>query len=196
MARAAKGQEPSDQELVRQFREGDQDAATRIYLRYAHRLRALTRKQVSAELARCVDADDVVQSIFRTFFRRVRRGCYDVPDGEELWKLFLVIALNKIRDESDFHHAAKRDVRLRRGGAALESAAKRPAEDEQAQVHLRLIIEQALAPLPPAYRNIVELRMARHEVAEIAQLTGRSKRTVERNLQEFRQTLQRLLTLE
>jgi hypothetical protein len=34
-----------------------------------------------------VDAVDLVQSIFRTFFRRVRRGCYDVPDGEELWKL-------------------------------------------------------------------------------------------------------------
>lgn len=196
MARPARGQEPTDQELVRQFREGDQDAATHLYVRYAHRLRALTRKQVSAELARCVDAEDVVQSIFRTFFRRVRRGCYDVPDGEELWKLFLVIALNKIRDESDFHHAAKRDVRLRRGGAALEAATARPGQDEQARVHLHLTIEQALAPLPPAYRKIVELRIAGHEVAEIAKLTGRSKRTVERNLQEFRQNLQRLLTLE
>ena len=40
------------------------------------------------------------------------QGDYDVPPGEELWGLLLVIALNKIRTEETFHRAAKRDVRL------------------------------------------------------------------------------------
>ncbi len=52
---------------------------------------------MAPDLAGRVDADDIVQSVFRTFFRRVAKGDYEVPDGEELWKLFLVIALNKVR---------------------------------------------------------------------------------------------------
>jgi DNA-directed RNA polymerase specialized sigma24 family protein len=43
---------------------------------------------------------------------------------------------------------------------------------------------------------VVELRMEGYEVAEIAQQTGRSKRTVERILQESRNQLKVLLAEE
>src|SRR5262245_20820873 len=83
--------------LLARYRLGDQDAATELYTRYVHRLRALAERRCASSLARCLDADDIVQSIFRTFFRGVRQGFYDVPEGDALWKLLLVIALNKIR---------------------------------------------------------------------------------------------------
>src|SRR6185369_9460641 len=87
----------SDHSLLRRLREGSEDAATQLYRRYACRLDALTRANTARDLAPRVDSEDIVQSVFRTFFRRVTAGGYDVPDGEELWKLFLVIGLNKIR---------------------------------------------------------------------------------------------------
>src|SRR5271157_4690680 len=87
----------SDHSLMRRLRLGSEDAATQIYLRYAHRLRALARVQSSPDLTRCIDADEIVQSVFGSFFRRAKDGYYDVPEGEELRRLFLVIALNKIR---------------------------------------------------------------------------------------------------
>ena len=87
----------SDGSLMRRLQTGSQDAATQLYLRYAKRLHALSRAKCSPDLAARVDSDDIVQSVFRTFFRRVEKGEYDVPDGEELWKLFLVIGLNKIQ---------------------------------------------------------------------------------------------------
>src|SRR5438093_1250171 len=87
----------SDQTLLMRFRRGDADAATALYLRYAKRLRALAQKQTAGTLSVRMDPDDVVQTVFRTFFRRAATGHYQIPDGEELWKLFLVIALNKIR---------------------------------------------------------------------------------------------------
>ncbi len=190
-------EEPSDHELLRQFREGNQDAATRIYLRYAHRLRALAQARCCERLAQRVEADDIVQSVFRTFFRRVTRGCYDVPDGEELWKLFLVIALNKIRDERSFHFAAKRDVRLVKGSACLDRLeGTAPGKDPGPRLHLKMVIAEALSQLTPVYRRMVELRIDGHEVAEIARVTERSKRTVERTLQEFRAKLSRLLGVE
>src|SRR5437762_486755 len=103
--------EPTDSSLLRRLREGNQDAATKLYLRYAERLRLLARAECSPDLARRIDADDIVQSVFASFFQGVNRGLYEVPAGEELWKLFLVIALNKIRAKGVFHRAAKRDVR-------------------------------------------------------------------------------------
>lgn len=103
--------QPSDRSPVRRLTSASEDAATQIYLRYAQRLQALSRQQVAADLAGRVDAEDIVQSVFRTFFRRVQAEDYDVPDGEELWKLVLVIGLNKVRSAGTFHRAAKRDVR-------------------------------------------------------------------------------------
>src|SRR6266852_3168881 len=102
----------SDTSLLRRFRLGSEDAAAELYRRYAHRLRRLARRQSSSVLARRVDADDIVQSVFCAFFQAARKGYYDVPDGEDLWKLILVIALNKVRTKRTFHQAAKRDVRL------------------------------------------------------------------------------------
>jgi RNA polymerase sigma-70 factor (ECF subfamily) len=180
--------ELTDSSLLRRIRLGNEDAATQLYLRYAHRLHALTRAQSSPELARRVDAEEIVQSIFGSFFRGATAGLYDVPVGEELWKLFLVLALNKIRAKGTYHRAAKRDVRRTEGGERLDHC-----EDEAALSFLQLSVSEALAELPPSQRQMVSLRIEGYEVAEIAQATGRSKRTVERLLQDARKKLAHLL---
>jgi RNA polymerase sigma-70 factor (ECF subfamily) len=188
------GGQPSDHSLLRRLRGGSEDAATQVYLRYANRLRALTRTNFSPGLARRVEIEDIVQSVFGSFFRGASRGDYDVPAGEELWKLFLVIALNKIRTKGAYHHAAKRDVRRTAGGEGLERLAESPAEeDEAAYAILQMTIDEALDQLPPQHRQLLVLRIEGHEVPEIARQVGRSKRTVERILQECRKKLAGLL---
>ena len=182
----------SDHSLVRRYRRGSQDAATQLYLRYARRLRGLARARIGAELAPLVDADDLVQSVFGSFFRRADSGDYDVPGGEELWKLFLVIALNKIRNQAAFHRAAKRDVR-RRTAADATGAAEPEAGDTAEFTFLELAIDEALGRLPAVQREMVRLRVEGHEVAEIARRTRRAKRTVERLMQEAQATLRGLL---
>ena len=141
-----------------------------------------------------MDPDDIVQSVFRTFFRRAAQGQYDVPAGDELWKLFLVIGLNKIRAVAAYHKAAKRDVRQTAAGGEFDRAADAAAAaDGEALRALQLTIDELLAPLPAGHREIVDLRVAGHEVAEIAAKTGRAKRSVERILQEFRAKLHGLI---
>src|SRR5262245_44359708 len=192
--RPPSGPAASDASLLRRFRGGDGDAATQLYLRFAGKLRALAASQASADLQRRVDPDDIVQSVFRTFFRRAAAGQYDVPAGDELWKLFLVIGLNKIRAVAAYHKAAKRDVRQTAGGAAFDKAVDQTAAaDEEALNNLRLTVEELLAPLPATHRAIIDLRVAGHEVADIARQTSRSKRSVERILQSFRQKLHGLI---
>lgn len=185
--------EASDRSLIRGFRRGQVDAPTQLYLRYARRLHALATKQASGALARRVDPEDIVQSVFRTFFRRLAAGHYDVPEGEEIWKLLLVIALNKLRAVANHHMAAKRDVRKTVGES--DNLAPDPAsgQDEAALTVLRLVIDDVLTGLPDASRQIVELRIEGYEVAEIAAEVGRAKRTVERVLKDFRDRLGSLI---
>jgi RNA polymerase sigma-70 factor (ECF subfamily) len=180
------GDSLSDRSLLRRFQNGQPDAATQLYLRYADRLLKLAAGQCAGDLKVRIDPEDIVQSVFRTFFRRAVRGHYDVPEGEELWKLFLVIALHKIRSQASFHRAGKRDVRATISGDAAQHVV---GPDETALATLRLVIGELLDGLPPTMRPIVELRVEGHEVEEIARRAGRSRRSVERALQEFRQRL-------
>jgi RNA polymerase sigma-70 factor (ECF subfamily) len=187
----------SDRSLLERCRSGSEDAAVQLYRRYAQRLRDLARAQCSPDLARRVEADDIVQSVFGSFFRGVRQGYYDLPQGEDLWKLFLVIALNKIRARGAYFRAAKRDIRRTVGGGwydhTLESVA---SGDESAQAALQLAVDDALDRVPPGHRDAVRLRIEGFEVAEIARRLGRSKRSTERLLQEARQRLTELLQVE
>jgi RNA polymerase sigma-70 factor (ECF subfamily) len=179
---------------LRRVRGGQPDAATELYLRYAERLTALAAGQCAPDLAPRVGPEDIVQSVFRTFFRRVAAGQYDVPEGEDLWRLFLVIALHKIRSIASFHRAAKRDVRATTGGLPDAWVGHElSAPDETARTILALVIDDLLDGLPASMRPIVELRIEGHEVTEIARVTQRSRRSVERALQEFRARLGELL---
>jgi RNA polymerase sigma-70 factor (ECF subfamily) len=184
----------SDRSLLRRLQQGQADASTELYLRYAERLLALASSQSSSDLARRVDPEDIVQSVFRTFFRRASLGQYAVPDGEEIWKLLLVIALNKVRATGAFHRAAKRDVRRTYGGEAFDRAVEsRPGRDEDAMKVLRMVVEELLDSLPEAHRRMIELRIEGHELNDIAAAVQRSKRSVERVLQDFRQRLDALI---
>jgi RNA polymerase sigma-70 factor (ECF subfamily) len=179
-----------DQELLERYRQGDRDAATTLYFRYAHRLEALSREKCSHDLASRLDADDIVQSVFRSFFRVARNGLYKVPAGADLWRLLLVIALNKIRAQGAYHRAAKRDVRMTCHLEACDQVAGgRRRDADSAEAFLELVAAEALDGLPDHVREMARLRLEGYEVAEIAEKVGRSKRTVERLLQECRKHL-------
>jgi RNA polymerase sigma-70 factor (ECF subfamily) len=181
----------SDSSLLRRYRLGDADAATALYVRYAQRLSRLADRRTGADLRSRFESDDVVQSVFRTFFRRVARGAYDVPDGDELWGLLMVITLNKVRLAAARHRAAKRSVASTAGASPEILATLCSGDDEAARQLLRLTIDEYLAGLEPADRKILDLRIAGHEVDEVAQRCGRTKRTVERVLQRLREGLRR-----
>lgn len=183
---------PSDRSLLRQVRHGDEEAARLLYHRYAHRLRALARKRRRFELAGRVDDDDIVQSVFGSFFRGVMHGSYDVPAGKELWHLFLAITLHKIHAKGVYFRAAKRDVRQTEGGDFLDESSDVLKTNTQAAAVLRLSIDEALGRLSEGHQAVIRLRMENREVEEIAGLVKRSKRSVERLLQESREALAKL----
>lgn len=177
---------PSDRSLLARVRNGSEVAAATLYTRYAQRLLALAKAKCGTDLAARVDAEDIVQSVFGSFFRGASQGFYDAPSGEEIWGLLLVIALNKLRAKGAHHRAAKRDVRRTVSTTTEAGDLDPPANDEAAGALLRMVIGEVLEKLPEGHREVVRLRIEGFEVTEIAARAGRSMRTTERILQEFR----------
>ena len=186
--------EISDHSLLRHMRRGSETAAAKLYDRYAKRVRALAQVKCSRGLARCLDPEDIVQTVFHRFFEHARRGDYDVAPGEELWKLLLVIALNKIRKAEAFLRASKRDIRYTLAGQAVDAWARgKRKPDEATRALLRLTVAEALGRLPATHRIVVQRRIEGYDVGEIARQIQRSQRTVERLAQEAREKLRTFL---
>lgn len=187
------GSDLSDETLLEMLRRGEDWAATALYLRYAARLRRLAVARGPSDLLRVCEPDDLLQSIFRSFFRKAVEGLYQVPEGGDLWNLFLIIALHKIRNRTKYHRSRKRDARRLRAGVDLTGIpageGSAAAGDDLDRVHLRITIREILDTLDPVRRAVVEMRILGHKVDEISERVNRSKRSVERMLQDFRATL-------
>lgn len=183
----------SDRSLIRSIRDGNEVAADGLYERYQNQLDGLAVRGLARELSSRVDPEDITQSVFRTFFRRVSNGQYEVPPGETIWKLLSVIALNKIRAVGKHHRAIKRDIRRTNEVQDLTSLSNALTGNEDALNILQLTIREVMAKLTEPQQKIVQLRMEDHDIISISQTTGLSKRTVERVLHGFRASLQKVI---
>ena len=67
------------------LRRGEAHAAEQVFLRFAQRLIALARSRIDAAVRSKEDPEDVVQSVFRSFFTRQRGGQFLLADWESLW---------------------------------------------------------------------------------------------------------------
>jgi hypothetical protein len=116
------------------------------------------------------------------------------PDGDQLWKLLLVVAIYQIRHnctdlpvlDSDLQRAII-ELQAQDGYDSSESSR------ELTSAYLELIIDSILERLPPHHRMIVALRLDGREIAQVACLTRRSMRSVERILHESRHMLGSLI---
>jgi RNA polymerase sigma factor (sigma-70 family) len=178
-------------ELLARWQAGDERAADELFRRYADRLIGLARSRLSARLAGRVDAEDVVQSAYRSFFADARAGGYHIERGGDLWRLLVSITLHKLQDQVDRHTAEKRSVDAeRRFGTEDSMAGIRPALLSRDPSPLEL--EQAMRPLQPNERRVLELRLQGYNHEEIAGALDCSERTVIRTLNRVKEHLKQV----
>jgi RNA polymerase sigma-70 factor (ECF subfamily) len=184
--------------LLERYRQGDQQAADELFRRYVGRLTALAQKRLSSRLARRVDPDDIVQSAYRSFFRGAGDGAFSLQESGDLWRLLVVITLNKLRRQVERHSAGKRAMNTEQsfaGDASMfalrpEAIASEPSPEEA----LALVeeVEQLMEGLTPIQRQMLELRLQGYTVDEIAQQVNRSERGVRRLLDKIKERLNQL----
>ena len=188
-------------ELLARWKDGDESAAAKLFDRYVNRLVALARSRLSERMQRRVEPEDVVQSAYRSFFRKAGDDRYTLEKSGDLWKLMAAITVSKVRGQVEFHTAKKRGVYDEESFGANDSGyrvaptavTQDPTPDDAALVVEEL--QNVLEKLDPLQRKILELALQNKSVEEISPLVERSARTVRRTLQQVREHLeQRLLT--
>jgi len=183
---ASQDEELSDRSLVAQIRSGDQEAANALYERYSQRLFGLAHRQMSERVRRLTEPEDIVQSAFRSLFRGVYSGSYDAPEGCSLWQLLAVIAMNKVRRKVSRDKSVQPSLSI--GVSSSEGAAIDVPEVRETE-GLENALRDALECLRPMEQDVVRLRVQGFTVEEISEKLNRSRRTVERTLQQARESL-------
>ncbi len=181
--------------LFERLRAGHSDAADWLFRRYVRRLCALVRGRMSPKLVRRFDAEDVVQSAYRSFFIHAQEGDFVIKGGGDLWRLLAAITLNKLSKQIERHSAGKRDVRTEEhlSGSSQTAdlfyggpGAPSPEEDAMLQDELDWLTKD----LDLEHCEILSMRLAGYRIAEIAEEVHRSERTVRRLLSKLKEQLQ------
>jgi RNA polymerase sigma-70 factor (ECF subfamily) len=178
-------------ELVRRLREGDPRAAEELFVQYARQLIRLAEQHLSRNLAGKVEGEDIVQSVFRTFFRRSAEGEFRIDSSDQMWRLLVQITLRKARAKGRYHTAERRDVNADESGGDkvwFEEAITQEPGPEQAVVLVDQI-EALVRGLPELYATVLDMRLQGYSVAEIAPQVGVSRQTIYRALGLLQQRL-------
>lgn len=185
--------ERGDRTLANEAVDGDRQAFDVIFGRYSEKLIRLAKSRISDRLAARIEAEDVVQSVFRTFFGRMQEGRFHFNEENDLWKLLVSITLNKLRNQVDWHTAAKRDVAAEQpmSGATSSQLNAFDLDGEspspEAVVAFVDLLEHFMAELRDGDRKILELRLQGLTQDEIAHEVGCTERTVRRVLERIKQ---------
>lgn len=184
--------------IVSGLLEGDPEVFRMFWEQYGHRLRLIAAQQLPRHMAHRADADDVVQSVCRSFFRRVRQGAYRFSEAEDLWRLLCAITVTKARQQVRFHLRMKRGVQHERAFTDDNEsrAARHPAAVDQPVIEKLAFIEElkmALETLDEEERLVVHLKLEERTEQEIADRLKCSTRTVRRILKRARSRLRRLI---
>lgn len=176
-------------ELIPLLRQGDEAAAARVWQRFVPRLLGLARRTLACHPRLAGLADDVVQSVFASFFHRARAGRFTLQGRDDLWNLLAVMTVRKAR-RTILHETADK-----RGGGQVRNEAAAPLEEASANLaastppaspECDLIAEELLTRLPAELRTVAVLRLMGHTNREIAAQLDWTVRKVERKLQLIR----------
>lgn len=182
-------------EMMNRLRDGDNQAAAQLFHSYHQRLRALAHKRLAPGIRQKVDADDVLQSVFKSFFHRHGLGQFQLEDWDSLWTLLTLITIRKCSSRVQYFLAASRSVQRETSAAGDESStnwqpiADEPTPDEAAQ--LTETIEQVMRGMAKWECDILTLSLQGYSIEEIAPQVGRAQRTVERVRGRIKQRLLR-----
>jgi RNA polymerase sigma-70 factor (ECF subfamily) len=187
--------ESSFADLMARLRAGDQDAARQVFQRFADRLIGLAHSRLDPLIRRKTDPEDVVLSVFKSFFQRWAAGQFDVGNWDSLWGLLVCITLRKCGREVKYFHRPGRDVRKEtalppagdEASGGWEALASEPTPAEAAM--LADTVEQFLAGLGERERQIVRLRLEDYTVPEISAQVGLTEYTVKGVLKKVRKHL-------
>ena len=185
-------------EFLARLKTRDNTASREIFERFACQLIGLAHRQFHPAFRHRIDPEDVVQSTYKSFFRRFGEGKIEIGNWDGLWGLLTVITVRKCSERVAYHRAqcrdAAREVTALPGaeqGATWPDAPGREPTPLEAAV-LSETVDQLLAGMDDDDRPILEMSLQGYTTREISDRLGRAERTVRLVREVVRRRLERL----
>ncbi|WP_337176861.1 sigma-70 family RNA polymerase sigma factor [Paludisphaera sp.] len=187
---------PGDGQLadfLTRIQHGDQAAARELLQRYESEVRLVVRRQLPRLLRSRFDSLDFLQSVWGSFFRRMRDAPAEFEDSRHLVAFLARAAKNKVIDEYRRAASLKNDMHREEplwgdGDRPREVAAPIDSPSEVAQAHEAY--DRLHALLPRERRTMLELKAQGLSSKDIGERLGVSERTVQRVLEDLRRRVE------
>jgi RNA polymerase sigma factor (sigma-70 family) len=180
-------------DFLRRIQAGDEAAARELLRRFEAEVRLVVRRQLPRLLRSRFDSLDFLQSVWGSFFRRMRTAPTEFEDSRHLVAFLARAAKNKVIDE--YRRAASRKQDMHReeplwGDGLRPRDVPDPADSpsEVAQAHEVLVRLREL--MPRDRQAILEMKAEGLSSKDIGDRLGISERTVQRVLEELRRRME------
>jgi RNA polymerase sigma-70 factor (ECF subfamily) len=170
-------------ELMERVRAGDQEAAAALVARYERVIRRTVRIWlVDARLRRVFDSMDICQSVLGSFFVRAALGQFHLESPDQLVRLLVQMARNKLTSQVRRQRAGRRDNRRLEGGDVYERELLAANSTPSRQVAVRDLLDVVRQRLTPDEQQLAEQRALGRDWPEIAAVVGGDPVTLRKRL--------------
>ncbi|MFM1801340.1 MAG: hypothetical protein RJA81_692 [Planctomycetota bacterium] len=196
--------------LLERLKQGDESAAGTILELYEAQVRLVVRRCLPRVLRSRFDSQDIMQSVWRSFFQRLRgqeveddHGLSEPPSGDpslvfgdssQLFAFLSRMARNKVIDQYRRETAQKADIHRER---TIHSEAGTEMDPADVSVTPEQIVEAAdelshwRSMVPQNRQVLIDLKAGGMTSKEIGDRLGISERTVQRVLEDLRVRLEK-----
>jgi RNA polymerase sigma factor (sigma-70 family) len=190
---------PTVSHWIAGLKEGNADAAQRLWERYAMGLVELARRRLRDAPKRMADEEDIATSVFHSLCRGAAEGrLQNIKNRDDLWWLLLAITKQKVVDHVRRERAQKRGAHVTQSETAIATSGSRSngftldclVGDEPTPEFLVMLAEESQRLIgllrDERLRRIAISRIEGYTVPEIAAEMAVSTRSVERKLKLIR----------
>lgn len=180
---------------ISQLADDDQAAAEQLWVHFSARVRNLARKQLDPRTRRTYDEQDAANSAFHSLCRGIQDGRFEhVTDRDSMWGLLAVITARKVSARQRSEHRQKRGGGSVRGDSVfatfgingLDAVEGNEAAPEFTAMFTETCDRLIATLSDPMLKEIVLLKFEGYRNTEVATKVGRTRRTIERKLEEIR----------
>jgi RNA polymerase sigma factor (sigma-70 family) len=180
-------------ELIQRLRAGDQEAVAELIRIYGDEIRTFIRQRlVFQRFRRTVDVSDIFQSVFAAFYVRVVTGQYDLDEPEQLTRLLVTMASNKIKNHA--RKAANR--KAAEVGPGFLDAVTSPEQKPSDIIAFKELLERVHGLLSNDERSLADQRASGMRWADIAAGLGEQPDTVRKRFERALDRVCRELGIE
>jgi len=160
--------------FLRRIRSGDQQAAEELVRQYEPIIRREVRMRLTdPALYRLVDSVDICQSVLRSFFVRAAAGQYDLHQPDDLLKLLVIMARNKLASQARKLRSRPPDHRrVKEGNIDQLGAVVAAMPGPYRLIAGRDLLHEVLHKLPEEERRLADLRAEGRTWSEITIAVG------------------------